>query len=206
MEIGAETIPISASFENDEWRVLLDFAEYATDLNKLDLVRLGGPAELQITYRSGEPMLFRTTLPPDDQLFALMHRLRPLILEKEATYFNRIANTLARRIDNDQFREQMQRLRSTFSLTKHQSMFQIIVNGDFVINSEKALQTWLNGFEFHRFRDKRDTMEEVFVMFPENASKTMFVMLLIDKLRAIQALAGYVMVITNQRERFSITM
>lgn len=176
--IDEVSVPIKVDFEDKDWQVLLDFVEYAVDLDDLAIVKNGGSAELGIKYEHDQPPTFKTTLPPDEQLFALMHRLRPFILEKESTYFNTVASILTRQIDNSHFREVIKALRSIFLATRYQNLFKITVNETFVVNTEKALQTWLNGFEFHRVKEKSEVMEQVFVMFPENASKAIFVMLL----------------------------
>lgn len=203
--INEDSVPIIADFEDKDWQILLDFVNYATDLDGLTLVKQGSIVKLGISHESGQSVTFKTELPPDEQIIALMHRLRPFILENEPTNFNRVANILTRKIDNSQFRELIKRLRSTFLATKYRNMFQITVNDTMIVNTEQALQTWLNAFEFHRDQDKRKSMEKVFVMFPENASKAIFVMLLIDKLFVIRTLAPFVMVITNQKDQFTIS-
>lgn len=206
LKIGEDSFPITTNFEDVDWQVLLDYVSYALDLNELSMVRSGAYANLSINYKEGQPLTFESQIPPGEQLFALMHRLRPFILQKESTYFDKVTNILTKEIDNGEFRELIKRLRSTFSARRFYDPIKLTVNDGFVITSEKALQTWLNGFEYHRAKDAREAMEQVFAVFPEDASRAIFVMLLIEKVKAIRALAPLVMVVTHQKSQFTITV
>lgn len=200
------SVPLAGEFEDSEWAVLLNFVDYTLELDKIQMISLGSKVKLTVSQSEDKPPVFTTELPSDDQLFALMHRIRPFILQREETYFNTVANIMNRRISHDQFREMIKRLKATFQAIKYQSMFQIKVNDGFLINSEEALQIWLNAFEYHRFQEKREIMEEVFKSFPENASRALFIMMLIEKVRAIRSLAAIVMVITKKQPQFTITV
>jgi hypothetical protein len=84
-----------------------------------------------------------------------------------------------------------------------QEMIKISSN-DVVINSEKVLLDWLNAEEYHRDKDKKEFLEELYKSFPEEASKTIFLNLLRDKTQAIYNLAGLCRVVIGKNHNFNL--
>ncbi len=84
-----------------------------------------------------------------------------------------------------------------------QSGITITSNG-VVLNSDEVLHDWLNSYEYHRDKDKREFIDSLHQMLPLDASKVLFLNLLTEKLQAIQGVAGLARVILGQQHTFSI--
>ena len=95
---------VGGEFPNDEWALLLQFAQYADDLRALDVIRNGIEVEVTLHIDAGGTISSDGTLPPADAVCALLHRLRPFVLERETTYFKKICDVLKRRLDNFELR------------------------------------------------------------------------------------------------------
>ena len=95
-----ERSTVSAIFEDEEWDALLRFVQYTKDIQTIQLLREGGPGKLNINYSEGAGLSYSVELPSDDKVIALLHRIRPFVLNDEKTNFFRVCNYLARRIEN----------------------------------------------------------------------------------------------------------
>ena len=105
------------------------------------------------------------TLPPDDDVVALLHRLRPLVLTSEQTEFFRVCKIIDRRVRHESIQAELERCRDLFSGKRFQSLVKISVTspaGDaIVLNSEATLQKWLKAYEYHRDDEKRQHLEDL---------------------------------------------
>ena len=72
--------------------------------------------------------------------------------------------------------------------------------------SEKALSLYLNGFEYHRDRDKREQIEALFRVIPEGPSRALFLHLVIDKVAAIGQLMWLVQLLEGKRDSLRLMM
>lgn len=86
-----------------------------------------------------------------------------------------------------------------FSARHDQRRIQIRSNEE-LLNSDKVLQAYLNGFEYHRDKDKQAFIQGLHQMLPLDYSKVIFVGLLLDKAKAIFKLAGLVAGITGKEK------
>lgn len=193
---------IKCEFENKEWEKLLSFLEYTKELRKTDIVQKGAPGGLKINYEKNKGMTYSVNLPPDDSILALIHRLRPFILKKEPTFFHNTSNVLKRRLSDEQIRVFITYLKDLFD-GKFMQAVKISSNNQ-LINSEKILQKWLNGFEYHKDEGKRKEILNLHKLFPLDASRAIFVMMLYDKVRAIKGLGQFIQFINSEIEKFSI--
>lgn len=194
---GTPKQKIDAEFEDAEWDLLVSFRDYTKELGETELMIFGGSGQLSVNYKQGEGISFSTKLPENDKVLALIHRLRPFVLQKEPTHFNRICNILARRISDRQFRKLLDVLKDNYSADQMSPL--IITSNDVVINSEEILQRWLNAFEYHRDAEKRKQIEALHVIVPLEASRALFIMSLYDKARAIMALANIIGVVLGEK-------
>ena len=79
-------------------------------------------------------------------------------------------------------------------------------SNDELLNSEKVLQAYLNGFEYHRDKDKQAFLKELHQLIPLDASKVLFVGLLLDKASAILSLADLVAGVTGKQKEITFTI
>ena len=57
-----------------------------------------------------------------------------------------------------------------------------------MINSEKVLKDWLNAYEYHPHREKKDALKTLHRLFPLDASKVLFLSQLVEKVMAAYVL------------------
>jgi len=203
LEIGdsGKVRMIEATFEEEEWDAFLRFVDYAKDLQTIQLFCEGGPAKLDLTYRKDVGASFTAELPPEDQIIVLLHRLRPFILNDEQTNFLRICNHLARRIEDEDFRNFVKILREGY-LGKCMQNMVIIRSNDAIINSEQTLMKWLNAHEYHKDSNKQAELESMHQILPLETSRAIFIMLIYEKVKAISIVGNLINVIIGGQESF----
>ncbi len=88
----------ACAFSDSEWDQLHEFLGHVADLQATQFVAKGANVHLQFEYKVGQEPSWSAQMPPEDELFAFLHRLRPLILQGEpASFLNRtFRNDLAR--------------------------------------------------------------------------------------------------------------
>ena len=87
--------------------------------------------------------------------------------------------------------EAIQSLKEYFDGTNSQKFFRLNTN-ETIVNSDNTLYNWLNAYEFHHEEQKKELLSLMHKIFPKEASRAIFVMLLIDKSKAIQVLNGLI--------------
>lgn len=189
---------ITAEIENEDMSLFQRFLEYVEELKMTKLMRAGIPATLNFNYTKETGMSVAVKLPPWDDVIVLLHKLRPLVLEKEQTSYKRICSILGRCIENEHFRQHLKQLHRLYSGESIQSQVSIFSN-NVLLNSEKVLFDWLNAYEFHRDQDKRAKIESLHKLIPFEASQAIFLFLLTDKIRAILKIAELISLILKKR-------
>ena len=76
-------------FSASEWEQLGQYLEHVRDLERTEFLQKGHGAKVGVSWKAGEGATWSVELPPEDSLFALLHRLRPLILVNEPSSFRR---------------------------------------------------------------------------------------------------------------------
>jgi hypothetical protein len=192
-----ETVTQKGSFQEEEWNLLNEFLGYAEELLKTEYVRDGMPAEMNINLGQSSGTV-STKLPDWDDVTVFLHKFRPIGLQSESTNCYRICNILTKELVHPYFRNLIGQQREVYSGKRAQSAFTIMSN-DVVLNSEKVLYDWLNSFEYHRDKEKRQFIESLHQMIPMDASKVLFIGLLADRAEAINNLAALISVIVGRQ-------
>jgi hypothetical protein len=162
---GARIETMQATFEDDEWGRLADFLAYAKQMEETELLRNGFPG-LSLSFKSENGGTTITSkLPPEDQISAVLHRLRPFVLEGERTNFHAICNILSRRFESDLMRRAVSAMKELYSGGYNQRLYTLTA-GNMTINSEEFLLKWLNAYEYHRDKDKRAELAEIATILP----------------------------------------
>ena len=151
----------------------------------------------------GQLTHLKSEVPTDEELAALLHRLRPLILQEEATSYQQITALLGRRFTHEFVRGWLKTQRMLFDGRNNQALVRITSNGT-LINSEQTLFDWLNGYEYHRDPAKRDKIAALHHVIPLEHSMPVLVGLLGDKVQAITQLAALIAVILGQQDKIDI--
>ena len=70
---------------------------------------------------------------------------------------------------------------------------------DVLVNSQDIFSKWLNSHEYHRDEDKRDFIKNLELTFPETGIRSVFLMLLSEKTKAINNIAALINVIISKQ-------
>lgn len=160
---------------------------------------------MHFSYEAGSEPVWNVDVPPEEIVHALLHKLRRLILQDEPAAFLRVRSIIGRSLhvtDLPPF------LRWTLALFDSREMQKTIVvkSNDQVMNSEKMLATWLNGYEYHRERHKREQLESHNKIMPLEWSRGVFLTLLVEKVKAIMQLNALVELLLKKRQTLTIQM
>lgn len=192
-----ENVSLHGGFQEDAWNSLNEFLEYADDLLNSEFVKDSMRATLKIKWEQNSSMMVSTQLPDWDAVTVFLHKLRPIWLQDESTNFYKICNLLTKELTHPYFRNTVDEQRDIYSGKRKQATYTIQSN-DVVLNSEKVLANWLNSFEYHRDKEKRESIEKLHKIFPLEASKVLFLGLLSDKALAINNIAVIVRAIVDK--------
>ncbi len=195
---------ISAGFEDDEVALLEGFVANAQRLLEARILKDGLSGNLTINYDREKGMSVKVTLPEEDLILAFLHRLRRFILNDEPSSYNKVTGIIARRFDDPSIRGMVRAQRALYEGRDFQSQIRIESNNT-VINCEDTLMKWLNAFEFHTDATKRAEIEKLHQLMPLEASRAIFVMLLIEKVKAIVGISNFIELLLGRVESIETT-
>ncbi len=194
----ADSHAISCSGSDQEEAALRAFLFELKRLKALPIVQAGIPATLNISFSVGDPPVVSGQLPDEADLSALLHRLRPLILESEPTSFKRISAMVRDLAPSPQVQKLLKQQNHIYNGRSFQHLLKVESGGK-VINSESVLKLWLNAEEYHRDSDKKAILNRLSGILPKQAHRTLFVFLLGEQIQALQQLAEFVELILGDR-------
>src|SRR5262245_64747731 len=85
-------VPVQLSA--DEVALLRRFSTYAKDVFQCKWAQAGFPALLRLQWKQGQGFLAETNLPNWDDVVVFLHKMRPLHLESEDTYYCTVSNVI----------------------------------------------------------------------------------------------------------------
>jgi hypothetical protein len=198
---GRPDVVIQGEFADSEHVLLTRFLEQYEQLAESKPLREGFPCRLAVKWSRDKEFRVETTLPDNDTLGILLHRLRPFILENESATFKNIVSIIGKCVDDPPLRELLKRERRLYDGRDFQQQVKIATD-DIIVNSEQLLYDWLNSHEYHRDPDKRQSVGRIFQRMPGGFMRGVLVSMLVDKVRAIRNVASIVAVLLNKSNRF----
>jgi len=182
---------VSIQFSKQELSLLENFLECARKIESSKIVQLGMPFSFNIQHEQGKDATVTFTLPDWQFVESYLHRLRPVILQKEKTNFYKICDLLSRRIELPRVRKAIKEEKQLYQGTGIHSIMKFSINNE-LIASEDMLQKYLNAFEFHRDDAKRESLEKFNAAFPLEAMKVFLFWLLQEKGGSILRVSEFV--------------
>jgi hypothetical protein len=177
---------VQGEFTDGEWSAALLYLEAFTRLSRCRIAASQSQLSWGFSWQAGEAPEFRASLPPDDDIDAFLHRMRPFVLKDAPTCFYRVRNTLARRMPLEAVRKYLDRMKETYKGTD--MGFSIDYN-DRRLTSDEAVDLWLNAFEYHQDENKRVNIRTMFALFPEPTARALFLQMMLSRAAAVQQLA-----------------
>lgn len=210
-EDGSNEEIVELVFEDQDWDTLEDFARYATELETNSLIREGIPSSLNVNWTANEGLKIDAKIPPDEQIDAMLMRLRPFLLENERTYFHHVRNIIGKATNNQRVRRHLEALDFFYSGRHLQSHFVAGVSSNEypegkIVNSEPMLQLWLNGYRFHREKEKAKIFDAMHEIMPIESSVALFLLLITDKITAIVGLQQLVSLLAGKETEIYVPL
>jgi hypothetical protein len=185
-----EDCSLSATFDDQEWAALADFAGEA---RKMASTRAFAQlrVNIKITAASIGGLKVIGQTPDLDTIALITHRMRPFILQKEPTFFGKVCKILKRRLDSSPIRAMLDLQRAEFFSEAFQAQIRIVVN-DAVVNAENTFMDWLNSEEYHRLSDQKARIAALDCVLPNDFLRPLLTSMLLDKMRAVLNVAQFV--------------
>ena len=191
-------------FSEDEWQRLHLFLRNVEELRASGLLKEDLRCSMRVKAKSDEPGRCEVVLPSRPTIALLLHQLRPLILHKhEEANFLKTAKLVEQRVDDQRLRGLIKDLRRQYDGRQSQEMFSLVSNGR-LLNSDDTVFDCLNGFEYHRNKEKRESIEATYGVFPPEAVHAILISLLIDKLYAILDLESMVSTLVCRTKKLKL--
>ncbi len=200
---GGVKLAIKGILQDDEYRLLNFYLEAADQLMEVRVAREGVPASFELKVENGQVVHVSAEYPSPEELAALLHRLRPFILTREPASFDRVCGIVARCLDHQYTRGYLKELRQQYRGDDAQALCRVSANGD-LINSERTLMDWLNGYEYHRELERRERVASLHRLMPLESSMPIFMDMLGDKVNAIFRLADLVAVMLGKQNDIKV--
>lgn len=211
-EEGKEEIveTIEGHIPSEEWNLLLRFkAESESLWNTLQRCGdLNTRASLKWNKEDGVLDASGSIRLDENDLSAILHKMRPFLLNKEKTNFYKIANIIKRRIRSEYTHYLVETIKSRFSGRELSDMMQALFQRgqeNMLINSEGIFMKWVNAEEYHRDDEKRELLEEIDSVLPRTFSRSLFESSLIDRAKSVIEL-GNIIVSLEERSGRKITI
>lgn len=200
-----EKASVAGEFSDEETGLLLSFTHSAEQVWRTEFMRGEEKGRFSIKWDHESGGTISTVLPEWDKVMVFLHKFRPLLLQNEGTNFYKIHNLLAKKLDHPYFRSSLGLQHELYSGKASQALLQITSN-DVLLNSERVLFDWLNSHEYHRDEEKRKFIESLHQILPLEASKVIFLRLLINKAVAAINLTSIILVVLGKQKKLGLRM
>ena len=181
---------VAGEIPDVDWNLLLDFLNEVGHLRRTRLVAEGAKVNYEFSWDREKGQQHKATLPPENDVSAFLHRLRPFVLQRERYFLLKILNVLRRFLPDPQ-------IRSVFDLEtdrffgRDASGFTITA-GELALTSDDTVLKWLNAVEYHRDEDKQHELRAAAEAIPTESQRAIFLSAMIDKAKSILIVAGMV--------------
>ncbi|MCP3943532.1 MAG: hypothetical protein GY710_18930 [Desulfobacteraceae bacterium] len=182
----------SCEIPTEEWDTILNFHQNVELLRSTKFVQNKRGGQIAIKYEAGKKLESKEFKIEIDEVWSMLLKLRPFVLNKEKYYFHRIKNLLKRRLTQPAFRKGIDRINDLFVLNIMQKQVRLKTTGREILSIDTVMD-WLNSFEYHQDESKREIVHKdlgIFGVFQNGTSVILFA--LIDMIHGIFALSDLV--------------
>lgn len=159
-EVDDPVEAVSGAFDDSEIDLLRRYAEFVDRVRETKLLQRGMPAIKNIKWTADEGMKWTCSPYENGELHELLHVLRPLILSREVTSFERVTGMLGKKFDSEKFRGHLKLQRTIFEDGELKLYMQISLNDQPLLDGA-TLKLWLNGEQYHTDEEKAAMWKEI---------------------------------------------
>jgi hypothetical protein len=183
-------------FSDGELTVLEEFLQISRRIEECPVVQMGMPFGFKIAFEEGGSVSVTVSLPEWSLVELYLYRLRPIILKKDHTNFDKVCRILSRKCYISRIVKAISEERKLYRGANiyHTLRFSSNVGGmDILLTSEEALHDYLNGLaEYHNSERERQNFERLCGILPVEFGRTLCFWLLQEKGGAILRIAEFV--------------
>ncbi len=180
------------SIPDENWSTLTSFRAEADDLRSTQFVQKERGGQISIQFTQGKPVRSNAKKIDVEEVWAMLHRLRPFVLQDEQCYFHKTKKQLKRWLIHPGFRNYLDEIGDGFNLKIMQNNLRLLNDDQHLISKEHVMD-WLNSFQYHRDQSKRKTVEDALNIFSKDQDGTPFILFsLVDMIKAIFALSDLI--------------
>jgi len=172
---------ICGEFPDNTWDRFIRFEKLAIRLCQTRLIKDSPELSFAFTATSSN-VECRTMLPPEDDISAFLHLMRPFVLQNEPTYFFQVTSLLGQHLALPRFRDMLKDAKDRYN---GERLGFSLEAGGLTVTSPKALEIWLNAFEYHQDPDKQAILLALYKVFPREGSRAIFLTSMLDRVQAI---------------------
>jgi hypothetical protein len=194
-EDGTLIEKIRGTFEPSEVELLRRFVGFVDRVRETTLLRRGMPNITNVHFSQDAGLKFTCGAYSNAELHELLHVLRPLILSKESTSFEKVAGLLGKRFESDNFRSHLKLQRTVYDHGELKLYMQISL-ADQALFDDSTLKLWLNGEQYHTDDEKASAWKEFESALTTENARALVITQLQGKVKALfnlQYIAGLVL-------------
>ena len=189
---------IEGSFSLEALNVLRNFSLLMSRVRRTRLLTAGLPSITKVALgENGLEMVCGEY--SDDDLFALLHVLRPVTLEEEPTSFVKTASLLKRGFKSRELSGRLRALRKMFEHGEFSFYMQFVVVGQNLFEAS-TLRNWLNGTQYHTDIEKAEVWKKIEEALGTQNARALVISQVHSRVKALFMLEGFVDLVLAQVE------
>ena len=186
---SGEKEKLDGQFSDKDWALLTRFLSKWHRLAECRIAETRKQLNFGVSGGGEKPVTFTASLPPEDDIAAFLHRMRPFVLKRETTNFGKTRNILARYLAHPMLRKHLDKVRDLYD--GKSVPFYVGVN-DTTITPDETVNTWLYADEYHQDDDKLKELDALYNVFPEPSARALFLTYMLERASAIGKLAAII--------------
>ena len=191
---------VEFSIPDEAWSRLIAFKSEVDELRSTRFIQNQRGGQISISLSAGKPIRSKAREIDMEEVWAMLHRLRPFVLQDEQHYFHNTKNELKRWIVHPSFRSYLDELNNGFNLKTMQQSLGVFSSSKKLISKDLVMD-WLNSFQYHRNQDKREIVEKALGIFGKDQDGTPVILFaLVDMIKSILGLSDFIetLMLVNQ--------
>lgn len=170
---------------DEEWGDLIQFLHHVNDLRTTRFVQEGRGGSIGLNWKKGEGLRVSGKQVEEEPVWAMLHKLRPFVLQNEKCFLPKILKALKLRLNHVAFRRHLDRLRDGFSLKLMKQRMPLRGPGRPPL-SQQVVMDWLNSYQYHQDAEKRVAVLRDLGPFAESQEGTSTVLFaLVDMVQSV---------------------
>jgi len=149
---------LKCNFPINEWQTIITFYTEVERLRSTRYVQNGRGGHISFGLEQGSPTIKLQEI-DQDEVGAMLLKLRPFILKNEKLYFHKVKNILYRELNHTAFSKLFSELNCNFKLENMNSKLTLRSNETQILTVDFVMD-WLNSFEYHRDQNKKKYVTE----------------------------------------------